>query len=149
MPNRIIKESIWTSPNLNQLSIQAERHFYRLMPCPDDHGCCECTSAVIRGKCYPLQADVTIEEIEQWQRELESQGLILRWTNSNRQYAIFPTFSKHQRIRSLHNRKTPVPPPNIISKCQQVASSVDLWSQLPTNDDDLKQKTEERKGDDR
>ena len=139
MPNRVIKESIWTSPNLNHLSWQAERHFYRLMPCPDDHGCCECTPAVIKGKCYPLQGDITIEQIEEWQRELESQSLLLRWLNGDRQYAIFPTFSKHQRIRSLHNRKTPVPPRNITDKCQQIAASVDLWSQVTTSDDIAKQ----------
>ena len=76
MPNRIIKESIWTSPNLNRLSWEAERHFYRIMPCPDDHGCCECSPAVIKGKCYPLQDNVTVKHIEQWQSELEKEKLI-------------------------------------------------------------------------
>lgn len=135
MPNRIIKETIWTSPNLNRLSWEAERHFYRLMPCPDDHGCCECTPEVIKGKCYPRQSTVTAELIEQWQKELEQQELILTWNNGERQFAIFPTFARHQRLRSLHNRKTPVPPNSIVVKCRQLTASDDSGQQEETGDD--------------
>jgi hypothetical protein len=135
MPNRIIKESIWTSPNLNHLSWEAERHFYRIMPCPDDHGCCECSPAVIKGKCYPLQDNVTAKHIEQWQTELEKEKLIFRWINGSRQYAIFPTFSEHQRIRSLHNRKTPEPPKSIVDKCRQVSPIDSNRQQRDATDD--------------
>lgn len=135
MPNRIVKESIWTSPNLNKISMLAELHFYRLLPCPDDHGCCECTPEVVKGKCYPLRQDITPKQIDEWQKELESENLIIRWNNGHRQYAIFPTFAKHQRIRSLHDRKTPPPPPNIVDKCNQVIASEVMWNQLTTIDD--------------
>jgi len=129
MPNRIIKESIWTSPNLNRLSRLAERHFYRLIVLPDDFGCCELTPLVVRGRCYPLQPETTPEEIEIWQQELEDNGLVIRWVSEGRQYGIFPSFGKHQRIRSLHQRRTPVPPDDVLSRldvnCRQMSPSDD------------------------
>ncbi len=123
MPNRVIKESIWTSPNLNKLSDLAERHFYRILLLPDDFGCCELTSLVVKGRCYPLKEKGTISHIEQWNLELEQQDIIRSWKDNGRIYAYFPTFSAHQRIRSLHQRKTPEPPEDVI--CRQVTSSDD------------------------
>lgn len=138
MPSRVIKESIWTSPNLNNLSAEAERHFYRLLPCPDDHGCFECTPKVIKGKCYPLVDKVTPEIIDQLQGELEQEKLMFRWPNGNRQYAIYPKLQRHQRIRSLHQRKTPEPPKEILKKCQQLMA-LDGESQPLTTSDDKRQ----------
>jgi len=126
MPNRIIKESIWTSPNLNELSDLAERHFYRILLLPDDFGCCEVTAVVVKGRCYPRKPNVSESDIEQWQEELEKQGLIIRWSDGGRQYAIFPSFGKHQRIRSLHQRRTPEPPDDVMNKlddtCRQMSA---------------------------
>lgn len=128
MPNRIIKESIYTSPNLNRLSDLAERHFYRLLPQPDDYGCFECTAKIIKGKCYPDrdegknsgQIKVTPELIEAWHTELEKAEIIVRWkVSSGREYAAFINWWQHQRVRSLHQRKTPVPPPPIAAICRQ------------------------------
>ena len=122
MPNRIIKDSIWTSPNLNLLSDLAERHFYRILPLPDDFGCFESTPAVVKGRCYPLKDSVSPKDVRSWQDELEAAQLIVRWWVDNREYAIFPTFPKHQRLRALHQRKTPAPPDAITEKCGQILS---------------------------
>ena len=121
MPNRIIKDSIYTSPNFNKLSPLAERHFYRLLLLPDDFGCCEVTPLVVRGRCYPLQPETTIEQIKSWQKEIEQCDIIKTWSDNGREYAFFLSFSKHQRIRATHQRKTPVPPFDIT--CRQTPSS--------------------------
>ena len=121
MPNRIIKESIWTSPNLNQVSDLAERHFYRILVLPDDFGCCELTALVVKGRCYPLKPSVTIKQIKAWQWELELANIIRTWDEGGRIYGYFLAFGKHQRIRSLHQRRTPVPPEHILDDtCRQV-----------------------------
>ncbi len=118
MPSRVIKESIWTSPNMNRLSFQAERHFFRLLPLPDDHGCCEVTALVVKGRCYPLQENVTIKEIQKWTEELEEFDIIRTWSEGGRIFAFFPTWKQHQRIRSLHQRKTPLPPEDVVNRRQ-------------------------------
>ena len=134
MPNRVIKEAIWTSPNLNQLSCAAERHFYRLIPCPDDHGCFESTPRVIKGKCYPLQDTITLEDIIQWQNELEANNIIIQWSLNGRDYSIFPTLHKHQQIRSLHKRKTPEPPIKVVKQCNHLITT-DSNEKQPLSDD--------------
>ena len=121
MPNRVIKESIWTSPNLNRLSDVAERHFFRILCLPDDFGCCELTPLVVKGKCYPLKENITIDMVKQWNTELEEEDIIRTWNLNGRIFAYFPTFGAHQRIRSLHLRKTPEPPESVT--CRQVTSN--------------------------
>ena len=116
MPNRLIKEAVWTSPNLNQVSDLAERHFYRLLPLPDDHGCCEVTPLVVKGRCYPLKHKVIPEMIQKWNSELESADIIRTWEVSGRIYGWFPKWSEHQRVRSLHQRKTPEPPSDVVTR---------------------------------
>ncbi len=127
MPNRIIKESIHTSPNLNNLSDLAERHFYRLLTLADDHGCFEATPSVIKGRCYSLKPKITAAKVEKWQGELTNVDIIRLWSDNGRIFGIFVTFAKHQRVRSLHRRKTPAPP-------EQVFLPADTWRQLTTSD---------------
>lgn len=122
MPNRIIKESVWTSPTINALTDLAERHFYRLLPLPDDHGCFQSSASVVKGRLYPLKPKITEAMIEKWHEELEQVGLIRQWIDGGRQFAIFLTFDRHQRIRSLHQRKTPAPPP-LDDTCRQLTTS--------------------------
>ena len=120
MPNRVIKESLWTSPNLNKLSDLAERHFYRILCLPDDFGCCELTPLVVKGRCYPLKEKITTKQIEGWNRELEAEDILRIWNDNGRYYAYFPTFNIHQRVRSKHLRKTPEPPESVT--CRQVSA---------------------------
>lgn len=137
MPNRIIKDSIWTSPSINRLSINAERHFYRLLPLPDDHGCFQSSSSVVKGLLYPLQ-DIKTKDIEKWHTELEEANICRFWIFDGREYGIFINWAKHQRIRSVHQRKTPPPPENILNNklneldvnCRQL-SSIDRLNPNP------------------
>ena len=135
----MIKESIWTSPKLNKLSDLAERHFYRILPLPDDFGCCELTALVVKGRCYPLKDEVSEKDIESWHQELEANGMIIRWDLDGRQYGAFITFSIHQRIRSLHNRKTPPPPPEIQERLDRAVADDEANNgtcrQLPSSED--------------
>ena len=129
MPNRIIKESIWTSPNLNKCSLPAQGFFLRLLPLPDDHGCFDARPQVLKGRLYPL-LDVKPGQIEKWLQELASQGLVRLWENNCVSYGYLLTWDKHQRIRSLHTRKTPEPPQEIFN----VKSSAVICRQLSADD---------------
>lgn len=110
MPNRIIKESIWTSPNLNNLSLGAERHFFRLLPSADDWGCMDITPVTVKGRCYPLQETTTTKDIEGWNKELSENHLIKIWGDKGRVYGQFVSFHIHNEIIERHNPKTPCPP---------------------------------------
>ena len=119
MPNRIIRESIWTSPNFNDLSAEAERHFYRTLLLADDFGCYESSPQAVKGRCYPLKESISPRDIALWQQELTDNDLILTWDSNHRKYSVFIRFPSHNYLRSLHRRKTPPPPDNIISQLLQ------------------------------
>jgi hypothetical protein len=136
MPNRIIKESIWTSPNLNKLDDQAELLFYRILPLPDDHGCFEADPDIIKGKCFPKKKNWTNEIICRHLTTLAIKRLVSFWVEKDRLYGFFHTWTDHQRIRSLHNRKTPEPKKDLFNNedvikfmldfddsCRQLAAS--------------------------
>ena len=147
MPNRIIKESIWSSPTLSQISLEAQAFWLRLLPLPDDHGCFDARSAILRGKLYPLcLTKVTEANIEAWLTELESVDSIRRWlTPDGITWGLMTNWSKHQRIRSLHQRKTPEPPENLIVKslvitdvnCRQL-TAIDRLNPNPNPNQNIK-----------
>jgi len=110
VPSRVIKETIWTSPNLNSISPLAERHFYRLLTAADDWGCFEATPLVVKGKCYPLRPETKVEDIEVWQKELADNDLIRFWEVGGRQYGYFLTFDSHNSLTAKHSPLTPCPP---------------------------------------
>lgn len=110
MANRYIKDTIWTSENLNKLSVYAERHFERILLATDDWGCLEISPLVLKGKCYPLKSDVTSEQIDEWNKELIKYEIIQGWVVSNRQYAKFVKFENHNEALEKHDPKTPCPP---------------------------------------
>lgn len=110
MPNRIIRESIWSSPNLNELSHDAEMHFYRTLLASDDWGCFECTPLVLKGKCYPRREHITEKLVETWTNELISKNILRIWKDGDRLYAQFYNFDKHNPEIERHDPKTPCPP---------------------------------------
>lgn len=138
MPSRLIKDSIFSSPNFNRLSLEAQSHFYRLLLTADDHGCMEVTPAVVLGKCYPLMADnITAKQIKNWNAELNQQDIMRTWKQDGRIYGVFPQFAKHNRIRSLHRRKTPSPPDALLLR--ELSSSC-AYNPIPEHEHDPKPK---------
>jgi hypothetical protein len=97
----------------------------RLFPLPDDHGCFDARSAILRSRLYPLNySDVSEKQIEGWLAELIAVDCIRVWAESGVRYGLIPSWDKHQQIRSLHHRKTPVPPAEI-TILQTTVSKVD------------------------
>ena len=122
MPNRIIKETIWDSPSLRALSPLAERFFYRLLPLPDDHGCFQATTLVVKGRCFPLESEISTSKLHEWYFEMQEAKILKFWKVEDRLYGVFINWAEHQRIRSLHNRKTPEPPTGDDGWCQLTSS---------------------------
>ena len=75
MPNRILKDSICTSPNIDALSREAEAFFYRLLVQCDDFGRIESNPTDIIARCFPLRIDsVSTDGVQGWIAELLQVG---------------------------------------------------------------------------
>lgn len=99
MPNRIIKESICTSEEIDKLSDKAENFFYRLMVNADDFGLFDARPVIIKARCYPLKS-IDINCIQLLLSELQQIGLIKLYSYEDKPYLAITTWSKHQQIRA-------------------------------------------------
>ena len=106
MPNRIIKESICVSDEIDNLTWFEEVLFYRLIVKCDDFGRYDGRAKVIKGQCFPLK-DVTAKDIEKGLNKLSAEGLVKLYTVDERPFLQLTTWSKHQTIR---NKKSKYPP---------------------------------------
>lgn len=110
MPNRILKETVCTSENIELLSPEAERFFYRLMVQCDDYGRMDARISVLRARCFPLKLDTVLEiHVRAWLNELVEADLIRLYTHEGRPYLRFVTWERHQQIRAKKS-KFPAPP---------------------------------------
>ena len=118
MPNRIIKESICTSENVDQLTAFQETFFVRLMVNCDDFGRMDARARIIAARLYPLK-DVKPAQIEEALTALESADLIIRYTVDGKPYLQMTTWERHQQIRAKKS-KYPSPDEGI---CNQLISN--------------------------
>ena len=140
MPNRIIKESICASEDLNALSPGAEILFYRLIVKVDDFGTFYGNAQLVKNACFPLKTDRELKEtqVEKWLVELSAAGLIIIYTAADgRTYLQMTGWMKHQQCRA----KKPKFPPfddtckQMIaddSKCLQMSSITNTITRTKT-----------------
>ena len=109
MPNRMLKESIKLSPEIDQLSWFEEVLFYRMIVTADDYGCLDGRAAVLKNTLFPTKEEVTKKAIEDGIAKLLKVGLVETYAVGERPYIHLLTFESHQRLRNK-NRKYPEPP---------------------------------------
>lgn len=109
MPNRVIKESIKRSAQVDSLTWFEEVVFYRLIVTADDYGCVDGRTVLLKNDLFPLRDNITRKAIDDAISKLVSVGLLCTYTVNDMPYLFFPTWEKHQRIRNKR-RKYPEPP---------------------------------------
>lgn len=103
MPNRIIKESICRSEEIDSLSWFEEVLFYRLIVICDDFGRYDGRSKIIKGSCFPLK-NVTEKDIDKALGKLSAVGLVRVYETQGRPYLQLVTWADHQRIRNQKSK---------------------------------------------
>lgn len=134
MPNRIIKESICTSDNVDQLSWFEEVLYYRLIVSCDDYGRFDGRIAVIKNRLFPLKENLTLASVRNAINKLASIGLVSLYEFEGKPFLFLPTWNEHQQIRA---RKSKYPEPSekkLISndiKCNQMISNDIICTRNP------------------
>ena len=113
MPNRIIKESIKLSTEIDALSWFEEVVFYRLIVTADDYGRLDGRVIVLRNELFPTKENITRKSVEEALNKLVSVGLLIPYVDaeSNMPYYYLPSWQEHQRVRDS-KAKYPAPPDN-------------------------------------
>ena len=120
MPNRIIKESIKRSPEIDRLSWFEEVVFYRLIVTADDYGRLDGRMVVLKNDLFPTKDTITKKAVEDAINKLVSVGLLVPYVDaeSNMPYLVFRKWEKHQTVRNKYS-KYPAPPDGLIANCKQ------------------------------
>lgn len=135
MPNRILKESICVSDQINQLSWFEEILFYRLMVNVDDYGRYDGRPAIIRSRLFPLK-DVRDKQIEDALGVLSSVELVEVYSVDGKPFVRLTGWDKHQTIRA---KKSKYPAPDggcenmktFASRCKQMQADVHVIQSNP------------------
>ena len=107
MGNRIIKESICVSEQIDELTAMEEVMFYRLLVNCDDYGCMDGRAKIVKAKLFPLK-DISVDDIAEMLKGLEEVGLIRTYTVDGHPYLQVTKWAEHQRVRnSIHKYPAP------------------------------------------
>lgn len=129
MPNRIIKESICASEEIDALTDQQEVFFYRLMVVADDYGLMDARPAMLKAKCYPLKS-IDINCIQAMLAALQTLDLIRMYSVEGKRYLQITNWAKHQQIRAKR-AKYPMPDQADDNTCNQLISDAPVIQSNP------------------
>ena len=121
MPNRILKESICTSDNIDQLTAFQETMFYRLIVNCDDYGRMDARPKILAARLFPLK-EIRTNQIEDALRALSLAELVILYTVDEKPFLQMTTWNRHQQVRAKVS-KFPAPDDGIITSdinCKQV-----------------------------
>lgn len=107
VPNRILKEAICISEDIEALSYFQEIFFYRLIVNCDDFGRFDGRTAILKARLFPLK-DVKDKEIETTLEALCKIKLIEMYTVEGKSFIQMLSWKNHQQIR---NKKSKFPSP--------------------------------------
>lgn len=129
MPNRILKESICTSEEIDLLDSEQEVFFYRLMVVVDDFGLMDARLSILKAKCYPLKS-IEINSIQQNLARLQEVGLVRLYQVGGKPYLSITNWAKHQQIRAKR-AKYPTPGQGDEITCNQLIANVPVIQSNP------------------
>ena len=130
MPNRLLKESIKYSEQIDKLSFFEESVFYRLIITVDDFGAYFGNPIVIKNELYPLKENISSEDIKNALGNMEKLGLIELYEVEGTSYLLLKTWNKHQQVRTKRHK---YPLPDISHNLQQSATSCNNLQQVETD----------------
>lgn len=121
MPNRIIKETIRTSKDVNNLSDFLFRLWAYLITYVDDFGRGSADPELLKGIVFPRRK-VSETQIHTAMNELQNRGMIVLYSVNGEPYFYFPTWDKHQSVRAKKS-KFPAPLQSSEITCKQLQAN--------------------------
>lgn len=111
MPNRVLKESICYSADIDRLTPFEETVFYRILVRADDYGNLDGRLDFLKSVLFTTKPSVTTRRIKQACDKLFEVGVLIPYQADGKPYLHVTNWNKHQRLR------------NSKAKCPQFAAS--------------------------
>ena len=130
MPNRIIKESICSNEQIDQLSPFEEIFFYRLIVNADDFGRMDGRPSILRARLFPLKA-IRDDQIEKALHTLTSVELVHRYYVHGKPFVRLLGWERNQQIRA---KKSRYPSPEDADGSEPIPADAGACNQMISND---------------
>ena len=122
MPNRILREGINSSVRVNQLSVEAEVFYRRLMSAVDDYGRTEALVELLLARLYPLKVlQISVSDLAEWIDECISAGLMTLYVVDSKAFIELVDFNQQKRAKAS---KCPSPEKHMLCTCYASATHV-------------------------
>ena len=108
MPNRILKESVCYSEQINSLTYFEEVLFYRILVNCDDFGRLDARPEFLRSRCFAVRQRVSRAALEAGIEKLEEIGLIYRYWVEKAVFLQVTGWAKHQIVK-VQKQRFPAP----------------------------------------
>jgi len=106
MPNRILRD--WTdSFTIDELDVNTERFFVRLIMKVDDYGRFFADARLLRANLFPLKTDIRDTDISRWLTACEKAGLIVIYNVATKEFLQITNFKQ-----TLRQKKEKYPSPD-------------------------------------
>ena len=99
MPNRMLKESICYSDDIDQLSAFEETVFYRLIVNVDDNGRFDGRMPFLKSRLFATKQGITISSLETAFSKLVTVGLVKFYEVDGKPFLMLPNWNKHQKLQ--------------------------------------------------
>lgn len=106
---RTIKPHFFKSHDVAQLSYRARLTWIGLWTYVDDSGRGRDDARLIKGELWPLEDDVTWQDVEADLMELSRSAHVVRYTVDDRHFLAIPTWKDHQVISRPTESRIPAP----------------------------------------
>ena len=103
MGNRLIKESVCISEQIDELDWFEEVFFYRLIVNCDDYGVMDARLKILKAKLFPLK-DLTLDDISRAVSTLVRIGLIRVYEVDGKPFLKLIKWEDHQRVRNSKHK---------------------------------------------
>ena len=128
MGNRILKESICKSDQIDELSWFEETFFYRLLVNCDDYGVMDARPKILKADLFPLK-EVTLDVVADALDKLVRVGLVRTYEVDGKPYVQVIKWTDHQRVRDSKH-KYPVNngcenPPQVAASCGELPQTAE------------------------
>jgi len=142
MPNRIIKESICYSEDIDKLTPFEETVFYRLMVRVDDFGRLDARKTYLKNTLFVTKRGVTEKSVSDALLKLSTIGIVQLYEVDKKPYLTLTGWDRHQ-TRRASTSKYPAPDEGVLmhphadaSTCKQVQADVHVFVSEFVNEDE-------------
>lgn len=130
VPNRMLKESICTSENIDVLTSFQETVFYRLIVHCDDYGRIDARPKLLSSILFPLK-DIRTNQIEDALRALSSAELVTLYKVDGKPFLQMNTWNRHQRVRECKEKYPGPEKADTEDSCGELRKSAESCGEFP------------------